>query len=210
MKIYTKIVLDPDGKIVEERSFEYKGPVAQCKGGGGQKQAAEQAEKSFQLQKEMFEHQKQEALKLEQGKESEEAKAAAIKQRGIDIKRQGRSSTILTQQAKPGFSAFQAKDPFAAPKELRDPTKIPSEKRGVLIRRDVKGRVISEEKDALLNKAEIDAANKAESERLAKVKELQSAHNIRLRTEFDKILPFKRRALGAPPIKRRKLSAGNS
>jgi hypothetical protein len=35
MKIYTKIVLNLKGEIVEEESFEYHGPVAECKGGGG-------------------------------------------------------------------------------------------------------------------------------------------------------------------------------
>lgn len=205
MKIYTKIVLDSDGKIIEEHSFEYEGPVAQCKGGNAAAEA--QAEKSFQLQKEMFEFQKQETLKLEQGRESDEAKAAAIKQRGIEIRRQGRSSTLRTIQAKQGFSAFQAKDPFVIPQGLRESVKIPSEKRGELLKRNERDEIIGEERDALLNKAEIDAANKAESERLAKVRELQSAHNLRLRTAFAKIVPFRRRALGAPNVVRRKLRA---
>ena len=32
MKIYKKIVFDKDDNIIEEDSYEYNGPVAQCKG----------------------------------------------------------------------------------------------------------------------------------------------------------------------------------
>ena len=32
MKVYTKIVLDASGAILEEHSYEYSGPVALCKG----------------------------------------------------------------------------------------------------------------------------------------------------------------------------------
>lgn len=35
MKIYTRLVLDADGKVLEEDSFEHTGPVAEAKGGGG-------------------------------------------------------------------------------------------------------------------------------------------------------------------------------
>lgn len=35
MKIYTKVVMDWDGNVLEEDSYEYEGPVAQCGGGGG-------------------------------------------------------------------------------------------------------------------------------------------------------------------------------
>lgn len=35
MKIYERLVMTWDGGIVEEISFEYAGPVAQCGGGGG-------------------------------------------------------------------------------------------------------------------------------------------------------------------------------
>ena len=34
MKIYTKIVMDMAGTVIEEESFQYDGPVAECKGGG--------------------------------------------------------------------------------------------------------------------------------------------------------------------------------
>ena len=37
MKIYEKIVLNWDGEVLEERSFEYDGPVALCGGGGKSK-----------------------------------------------------------------------------------------------------------------------------------------------------------------------------
>ena len=36
MKIYERIVLDWDGTVLEEESFEYTGPLALC-GGGGKK-----------------------------------------------------------------------------------------------------------------------------------------------------------------------------
>jgi hypothetical protein len=35
MKIYKKIVYDKDMNIIEEDSYEYKGPITECKGGGG-------------------------------------------------------------------------------------------------------------------------------------------------------------------------------
>jgi len=35
MKIYTKVVLNLCGEVIEEDSYEYVGPVAECKGGGG-------------------------------------------------------------------------------------------------------------------------------------------------------------------------------
>ena len=34
MKIYEKIVLNWDGEVLEDVSFEYEGPVAHCGGGG--------------------------------------------------------------------------------------------------------------------------------------------------------------------------------
>ena len=37
MKIYERIVLDWDGAVLEEESFEYSGPLALCGGGGGKK-----------------------------------------------------------------------------------------------------------------------------------------------------------------------------
>ena len=37
MKIYEKIVMNWDGEILEEQSFEYSGPVAHCGGGGKSK-----------------------------------------------------------------------------------------------------------------------------------------------------------------------------
>ena len=37
MKVYTKVVMDWDGNVIEEESYDYTGPVAQCgsSGGGG-------------------------------------------------------------------------------------------------------------------------------------------------------------------------------
>lgn len=35
MKVYTYVKLDLDGRVIEERSFDYLGPVALCDGGGG-------------------------------------------------------------------------------------------------------------------------------------------------------------------------------
>ena len=37
MKIYERIILDWDGAVLEEESFEYTGPLALCGGGGGKK-----------------------------------------------------------------------------------------------------------------------------------------------------------------------------
>ena len=95
MKIYNRVVIDNNGRILEEDSFEYQGIVAYCKG-GSDRGARRQAEQSYQLQLEMFEFRKEQAAKLLAGKESEEARAAAKKQRQLQIKRSGRRSTILT------------------------------------------------------------------------------------------------------------------
>jgi hypothetical protein len=35
MKIYTKIVINKHGETVESESYEYEGPIAECKGGKG-------------------------------------------------------------------------------------------------------------------------------------------------------------------------------
>lgn len=35
MKIYTRVVMTWDGEVLEEESYEYEGPLAQCGGGGG-------------------------------------------------------------------------------------------------------------------------------------------------------------------------------
>lgn len=35
MKVYTKVVIDVDGLVVEEESYEYNGSIALCGGGGG-------------------------------------------------------------------------------------------------------------------------------------------------------------------------------
>lgn len=35
MKIYERIVMDWDGEVLEEQSFEYEGELALCGGGGG-------------------------------------------------------------------------------------------------------------------------------------------------------------------------------
>ena len=37
MKIYERIVMDWDGNVLEETSFDYQGDVALCGGGGGGK-----------------------------------------------------------------------------------------------------------------------------------------------------------------------------
>ena len=40
MKVYTKIVYDKDDNIIEEHSYNYKGPVSQAKGHGTAKYKA--------------------------------------------------------------------------------------------------------------------------------------------------------------------------
>src|SRR5512145_107246 len=36
MKVYTRLVIDGGGKVLEENSYEYTGPIAWCKGGSSQ------------------------------------------------------------------------------------------------------------------------------------------------------------------------------
>ena len=42
MKIYTRLVLDQDSNVLEQESYEYDGPVAECGGGGGRTSAPPQ------------------------------------------------------------------------------------------------------------------------------------------------------------------------
>lgn len=154
MKIYERVVLDADGNIVEEISYEYHGPVADCKGGPTKEQKDAQ-EKSYQLQKEMFDYQKEQAEELEKGKEAEEAKKAAMEQRLIDVKRHGRSSTIHTIARKEGFGSFYAK--FSEKEPVPD--------------------------DPVAKKA----------------------HKEKAVREYDKTLPFARKDLGSPNVKKKRL-----
>ena len=43
MKVYTKIVMDMAGNVIEEESFLYDGPIAECKGGGGSVDSVDEA-----------------------------------------------------------------------------------------------------------------------------------------------------------------------
>lgn len=43
MKVYTKIVMDWDGRVLEEESFDYHGPMAECKGGGSDVNSVDEA-----------------------------------------------------------------------------------------------------------------------------------------------------------------------
>ena len=43
MKVYTKVVIDLSGAVIEEKSFEYTGSLALCGGGGGGKPAQSQS-----------------------------------------------------------------------------------------------------------------------------------------------------------------------
>ena len=69
-------------------------------GGGGNKQLQEdqrlQAERSFQLQKDIFEDQKKQVALLEAGKSSTSAAEVRRKERILASKRVGRRATILT------------------------------------------------------------------------------------------------------------------
>lgn len=102
MKIIRKVIMDLNGNTLYEDSYEYQGVVASCKGGRlrAQKEAREQAERSYQLQLRIFEDQRARLAKLDLAAEditkSKEGKEAARKERIIQSKRMGRRSTILT------------------------------------------------------------------------------------------------------------------
>lgn len=44
MKIYTRVVMDWDGNVIEEESYDYDGPVAEAKGGGGTSTTVQKAD----------------------------------------------------------------------------------------------------------------------------------------------------------------------
>ena len=73
---------------------------------------------AFTLQKEALAFQKEQALKLEKAKESEDTLAAAEKQRLIELSRKGRASTIKTIQKRPSFAEFSARAKAGAPLDI--------------------------------------------------------------------------------------------
>ena len=110
MKIYRKVVLDFNGKIIYEDFFEYHGKVALCK--KGQLKAAREAEyaaiRSQQEQEKALKLQKKKADELKKGLEAESVKAAMDKERLLALKRRGQQSTIKTIERRPGFETFRA------------------------------------------------------------------------------------------------------
>lgn len=98
MKIYHSVTLNPDGQILHEDSFNYAGKVTLCKKGrlGAEREAKKQAERSFQLQLEIFQEQKKQLAKLDTETDTEFIKEAMRKKRILQGKMAGRRSTILT------------------------------------------------------------------------------------------------------------------
>ena len=62
MKIYTRVVIQ-DGKTIEEESFDYKGPIAECKGGGVTYKENPPTAQEIELQELMISQLKQEQFK---------------------------------------------------------------------------------------------------------------------------------------------------
>ena len=127
MKVITRCVLAPDGTTVEEDSYEYHGPVAQCLGGdSGAEQAKAASDQSFELQLKQFKFQKEQAKRLQDLQEGQEAKLAAEQERILSLKRQGQQSTIKTIESRPAFETFKAKFRQENPPGFIDKEKSPS------------------------------------------------------------------------------------
>ena len=118
--------MDLTGKVLYEESYEYKGNFSECKGGAlrAQREASASAKESYRLQQEMFEFQKQEALKLEAGQEAKAAKEAANAERLLSMKRAGRASTLTSIAKRPSLedfkSKYQTEHPSATPDEIQE------------------------------------------------------------------------------------------
>ena len=126
--------MDLNGNIIYEESYEYRGSVALCKGGAlrARRESEEQAKKSYQLQQEQLRFQKEQTEKLEQGKKSEEALKAARLQRGLELNKEGRGSTIMSIAKRPSFADFRAQyeseNPLTEGMPIEEYNKIMKEK----------------------------------------------------------------------------------
>ena len=93
MKIYEKVVLDSNGKVIEEVSYEYNGKVAACKGGAGK--AQREADRAYQLQVEQLELQKAQLKELEEKEKTKKFTEQQLLETRVK-RRKGTASTILT------------------------------------------------------------------------------------------------------------------
>jgi hypothetical protein len=94
MKIYESIAIDMfTGEVVEEKSFEYNGPVIKLK--GGQIAAQRQAEQAYKLQKQQLALQEQQLKELADKEKSKKYD----EQRQLDAVaklKMGQKASILT------------------------------------------------------------------------------------------------------------------
>lgn len=91
MKIFDKIILDIETlEVLEENSFNYRGPVAWCGGGGKSKSASASASQDYIMSETP---QKQSSKSVSAG-----AAAAAAAQREKASKNRGVAASILTQR----------------------------------------------------------------------------------------------------------------
>lgn len=95
MKIYECIVMDIfTGEILYEKSYEYKGQIALCK--GGEYAAKREAERAYKMQVQQQALQQQQLLELEEKEKSKKFNEQQLLESRVKKTKTGRSGTILT------------------------------------------------------------------------------------------------------------------
>lgn len=181
-----------------------------------EQKATDVANRSYQLQLDMFKWQKEQTLKLEEGKETKEAKEAAIAQYELQRKRTGRASTLKTVEIKGRFGDFKSKyekeHPLSLPDKPVEPeAATPNIGPGLSVREAISK--LFQEKGALrASLRPIDPSVKADYSGKVKAWETdvaarKKAYTAKTASEFGKISAFKRKNLGPGRVRRKTLYA---
>jgi hypothetical protein len=97
MKIYEQITIDMfTGKVIEEISYEYKGPMIHLK--GGEYEAKRQAEKAYKIQLQQIAQQEEQLKELSDKEKAKKYNEQRILE-GAVKQRMGRSASILTDSS---------------------------------------------------------------------------------------------------------------
>jgi len=95
MKVYLEVVMDASGKVLFEKSYEYRGEIALMKG-ADTSAMEEQGRKSYELQLEEFEFQKSLLMETQRKQQEEELRKKIAIEKTLQRTRTGSQQTILT------------------------------------------------------------------------------------------------------------------
>ncbi|MDP2218551.1 MAG: hypothetical protein Q8J68_14835 [Methanolobus sp.] len=116
MRIYYRIEFEWNEKNQRYKGVsleceEYAGKIALCK--GGSKGATRAAERSYALQKEMFEFQKEQLAELEAKEKGKKVMEREVLERLLTRRRTGRKATILTDFGSLGLPSLGKQELYA-------------------------------------------------------------------------------------------------